>query len=263
MTQWRPQASRSSHVSLGEQQYRSADSNPGSPQMSGLSYDHQRRRPVYPYIPAHRAHSSDAFTGYSEPLVGSSHVPVRGLYSQTQFDTLSILSRVHNRPNPKIELGPVDDSVSFVVVDATQDDFPVVYCSQNFHRLTGYRREEIMGRNCRFLQHPPPDVPSGQISRAGPRSPAVDAFKHSLTLGQECQASLVNYRRDGEPFLNLISVIPIRWEENDGQQKEYYVGFQVDLEEALSRNHHAGIPESASIDSDVGRGPGDELWAET
>ncbi len=124
MTQWRPQASRSSHISansLGEQQYRSADSNPGSPQMSGLSYDHQMRRPVYPYIPAHRAHSSDAFTGYSEPLVGSSHVPMRGLYSQTQFDTLSILSRVHNRPDPKIELGPVDDSVSFVVVDATQD----------------------------------------------------------------------------------------------------------------------------------------------
>src|SRR5258708_19518876 len=72
---------------------------------------------------------------------------MRGLCCEIQFETLSIHARVHKPPDPKIELGPVDDSVSFVVVDATQDDFPVVYCSQNFHRLTGYRREEIMGRN--------------------------------------------------------------------------------------------------------------------
>jgi len=259
--QWQSQAPRSSRTatSLCEQQYRSNDSDRGLP---GPSHGPQRRQPVYPYIPAHRAHLSDAFTGYSEPIPpGSSHVPMRGLYSQTQFDTLSILSRVYNRPNPKIELGPVDDSVSFVVVDATQDDFPVVYCSQNFYRLTGYRREEIMGRNCRFLQHPPPDAPNSQISGSGPRSPAVDAFKRSLMLGQECQASLVNYRRDGEPFLNLISVVPIRWKEKDGQQKDYYVGFQADLNEALSRNHHTGIPES--IESDVECGSGDELWADT
>ena len=153
MTQWRPQESMSSHTSnsLGEPHYRNPNANPDSPHISTPSSicDAHRRQPVYPYIPAHRAHQSDAFTGYSEPVSpGSSHVPIRGLYSQTQFDTLSILSRVYTRPNPKIELGPVDDSVSFVVVDATQDDFPVVYCSQNFYRLTGYRRDEIMGRNC-------------------------------------------------------------------------------------------------------------------
>ena len=40
--------------------------------------------------------------------------------------------------------------------------------------------------------------------------------------------------RDGEPFLNLISVVPIRWKENDGEQKEYYVGFQADVR----KTHH-------------------------
>jgi PAS domain-containing protein len=105
---------------------------------------------VAPYIPASRTHPSDAFTGYSEPVPhgDAPYVTIRGLYSSTQFDTLSVLSRVYTRPDPKIELGPVDDSVSFVVVDGTKDDFPIVYCSQNFHKLTGYSREEIVGRNC-------------------------------------------------------------------------------------------------------------------
>lgn len=114
----------------------------------------ERRQPIAPYIPADRAQPSDTFTGYSEPIPASHSlslnptITIRGLYSSTQFDTLSVLSRVYTRPNPKIELGPVDDSVSFVVVDATEDDYPIVYCSQNFHKLTGYGREEIVGRNC-------------------------------------------------------------------------------------------------------------------
>ena len=186
----------------------------------------ERRRAVAPYIPASRAHPSDAFTGYSEPAPPgeSSYTSIRGLYSSSQFDTLPILSRVYTRPNPKIELGPVDDSVSFVVVDSMQSDFPIVYCSQNFYKLTGYKPEEIVGRNLvsrplsqdpnkysdglsslnvrllqtkRFLQYPPPDVSSASAGIGGPmpkeRSPAVEAFKKSLMLGQECQASLINY----------------------------------------------------------------------
>ncbi|KAF9516665.1 hypothetical protein BS47DRAFT_1327177 [Hydnum rufescens UP504] len=190
-----------------------------------------------------------------------------GLYSTTQFDTLSVLSRVYTRPNPKIELGPVDDSVSFVVVDGTKDDFPIVYCSQNFHKLTGYSREEIVGRNCRFLQYPPPDATGRHGGVTFPQQPhrsqAVEAFKRSLMLGQECQASLVNYRRDGEAFLNLISVVPIRWrEECTGEQKEYYVGFQVDLNEALGgETQDHSRPRQPALDEP--RGPGDETWAET
>jgi hypothetical protein len=50
----------------------------------------------------------------------------------------------------------------------------------------------------RFLQYPPPDVPNASgVDCPIPkeRSPAVEAFKRSLTLGQECQASLVNYSK--------------------------------------------------------------------
>lgn len=132
----------------GEATTSSANSNDTSASSSQTSVV-ERRRPVAPYIPASRAHPSDAFTGYSEPIVPgeSPYVSIRGLYSSSSFDTLSVLSRVYTRPNPKIELGPVDDSVSFVVVDSMQPDYPIVYCSQNFYKLTGYRQEEIVGRN--------------------------------------------------------------------------------------------------------------------
>jgi len=249
--------------------------NQGSSPSSQLVPSVEKRQPVAPYIPAERAHSSDAFTGYSEPVPtpggpGGPYVSIRGLYSTTQFDTLAVLSRVHTRPNPKIVLGPVDDSVSFVVVDSNQDDFPIVYCSENFRKLTGYGRDEIVGRNCRFLQYPPPDTIPSEVARPPTRSPAVEAFKRSLMLGQECQASIMNFRRDGEPFLNLISVIPIRWkDEVTGEDKEYHVGFQVDLNRALQTEPEAEEPPSASRvhythDPAVSsHGPGDESWAET
>ena len=46
--------------------------------------------------------------------------------------------RVATRPNPEINIGAVDLSCAFVVCDAELDDFPIVYCSDNFERLTGY-----------------------------------------------------------------------------------------------------------------------------
>lgn len=61
-----------------------------------------------------------------------------------------------------------------------------------------------------------------------------------LNAGKECQASLINYRRGGIPFINLVTVVPIPW---DGTDIVYHVGFQVDLVEqpnAILRNMRDG-----------------------
>jgi hypothetical protein len=61
-----------------------------------------------------------------------------------------------------------------------------------------------------------------------------------LNAGKECQASLINYRRGGVPFINLVTVVPIPWE---GTDIVYHVGFQVDLVEqpnAILRNMRDG-----------------------
>ncbi|KAG8696125.1 blue light receptor [Ceratobasidium sp. 394] len=169
--------------------------------------------------------STPAPTPIIGPLPTVSGTVMPGLYSTSGFDMLGVLARVASRPNPKIVLGPVDLTCSFTVVDVKRYDQPIVYSSPTFHRLTGYEQSEIMGRNCRFLQ-----APNGRVERGSTRTytdnAAVAHFKKSLAADKECQASLINYRKNGAPFINLVSIIPIKW---DSDEIRYHVGFQVDL----------------------------------
>lgn len=64
--------------------------------------------------------------------------PLPGLYSSSGFDMLGVLARVVARPNPQINIGPVDTSCSFLVVDARRYDMPIVFASTTFTELTGY-----------------------------------------------------------------------------------------------------------------------------
>ncbi|PWN91405.1 hypothetical protein FA10DRAFT_217732, partial [Acaromyces ingoldii] len=149
-------------------------------------------------------------------------------YTSTGFDLLGALMRVSTRPNPKITIGPVDLSCSFTIVDAKHPDQPIVHCSDTFCELTGYDRTEIIGRNCRFLQSPDGLVEAGS-ERMHTDNGAVAHIKKHCSRFQECQTSLINYRRDGSPFINLVTIIPIGW--GDSEEPVFLVGFQVDLVE--------------------------------
>ncbi|KAF2272445.1 uncharacterized protein EI97DRAFT_210109 [Westerdykella ornata] len=149
-------------------------------------------------------------------------------YSKTGFDMLGILSRVATRPNPQIDLGQVDLSCAFVVCDAQAEDCPIVYCSDNFGNLTGYNLDEIRGQNCRFLQSPEGKVEQG-TRRKYCDDRSVRALREAVDNFREAQVSLINYRKGGQPFMNLLTMIPISWEV--GGPVRYFVGFQVDLVE--------------------------------
>ena len=156
------------------------------------------------------------------------------VYSASGFDLLSILARVATRPNPKIALGPVDMTCSFAVVDTRRFDHPIVYASPTFYKLTGYCEDEVIGRNCRFLQAPDGNVQKGEIRRhTAPE--AVSHLRKSLVADKECQVSLVNYRKNGSAFINLVTVIPIPGgvhnHPEEADEVVYHVGFQVDLTE--------------------------------
>jgi PAS domain S-box-containing protein len=131
---------------------------------------------------------------------------------------------VATRPNPTIDIGPVDFSCAFCVCDTTQPDLPIVYCSEGFETLTGYSEEEIIGQNCRFLQYP-----GGRVSPKRPyqdvNSKTLQDLRRNISKRRETQHSIINYRKDGTCFQNLVTMIPIAW---DSPDIKYYVGFQAD-----------------------------------
>ncbi|MCJ1467960.1 blue light receptor [Pseudocyphellaria aurata] len=151
----------------------------------------------------------------------------RNAYSSSGFDMMGVLIRVATRPKPQINIGAVDMSCAFVVCDVTQHDLPIVYCSDIFERLTGYTKHEILGRNCRFLQAPDGKIQAG-VKRKYVDDQSVLRIKNMINQRQEAQISLINYRKGGQPFMNLLTMIPITW---DSEEIKYFVGFQVDLVE--------------------------------
>lgn len=115
---------------------------------------------------------------------------------------------------------------------------PVAYCSEAFETLTGYSKTEILGRNCRFLQHPHRHIASegGQVGNLEQmvqelNSTARTALKYAFERGEEARVTLINYKKSGAKFTNLLTTIPITWDEGEATSwpgKRYIVGFQAD-----------------------------------
>lgn len=102
----------------------------------------------------------------------------------------------------------------FVLTDPSLEDNPIIFASEEFYRMTGYGRDYVIGRNCRFLQGPKTDKSS------------VNRLKRCIDDGVEISEALLNYRRDGTPFMNLLMVAPLH--DNKGNVK-YQIGAQVDV----------------------------------
>lgn len=105
-------------------------------------------------------------------------------------------------------------------------DFPIVYASETFERLTGYTGPEIIGRNCRFLQSPDGQVTAGSRRRFTDND-AVLRLKNGVLECRDAQAWLLNYKKGGIPFMNLITMVPITLV--DGGDIIYFFGFQAVL----------------------------------
>ncbi|KAK6829381.1 hypothetical protein PG989_005783 [Apiospora arundinis] len=185
---------------------------------------------------AHQLSSACAATYLPQAEIQPSMLPVplappkeqKTIYSRSGFDMLKALRLVVTRKNPQINLGAVDMSCAFVVCDVTMNDCPIVYISDNFQNLTGYSRHDIIGQNCRFLQAPDGKVEAG-TKREFVDNRAAFNLKQKIAERKEVQQSLINYRKGGNPFLNLLTMIPIPW---DTSEIRYFIGFQIDLVES-------------------------------
>lgn len=123
---------------------------------------------------------------------------------------------------------------SFVVADAALPDTPIVFASDAFLDLTGYRRDEVVGRNCRFLQGPRTD------------QAAVARVREAVASEQEVAVQLLNYTKGGREFLNFFQMSPVR----DSLGKcRFFVGVQIDLGAAAADS--AGPPQEAVVSPQV------------
>ena len=86
---------------------------------------------------------------------------------------------------------------SITIVDVRQPDMPLVYVNPAFERVTGYSFDEVVGRNCRFLQ--------GE-DRA---QPVLDDLRAAISEGKNATVILRNYKKDGTMFWNELQVSPV------------------------------------------------------
>lgn len=102
----------------------------------------------------------------------------------------------------------------YCVSDPSLPDNPIVYASEEFYNTSQYGREYVIGRNCRFLQGP-------KTSDA-----SVKRLIEALAAGNEVSETILNYRRDGTPFMNLLMIAPLY--DNKGTVR-YFLGCQIDV----------------------------------
>ncbi|WP_206185933.1 PAS domain-containing protein [Sphingosinicella sp. BN140058] len=109
-----------------------------------------------------------------------------------------------------------------VVTDPEQPDNPIVLANQSFLDLTGYSPEEVVGRNCRFLQGP------------ATNADAVRTIREALAAERELTVELLNYRKDGSTFWNELFISPVH--DDDGRLL-YLFGSCKDVTQRKEANH--------------------------
>ncbi|MFZ9031850.1 MAG: PAS domain S-box protein [Robiginitalea sp.] len=101
-----------------------------------------------------------------------------------------------------------------LISDARLPDMPIIYSNEAFSRITGYAREEVLGKNCRFLQGADTDREK------------VRAIREALEKGVTSRVVLRNYRKDGSLFWNELTITPI---EDAGGAVTHFIGVQNDV----------------------------------
>nr|AML78031.1 putative LOV domain-containing protein [Lindsaea linearis] len=128
------------------------------------------------------------------------------LQSNMLAATPSLVSMETGQPSRRLEMLLQSSPCGLIVTDSLEPDHPIIYVNKVFEFITGYKAEEILGRNCRFLQY--------RGSFAQRRHPSVDCaivaeIRRCIAEGLEFRGELLNFRKDGTPLMNKLCLTPI------------------------------------------------------
>ena len=101
-----------------------------------------------------------------------------------------------------------------IITNPSLPDNPIIYANRGFELITGYSVESVLGRNCRFMQ-------GGQTERK-----TAAMIKKAVTKQKECVVEILNYKKDGTPFWNRLSITPVR---DDSGKTTHFIGVQSDV----------------------------------
>ena len=102
----------------------------------------------------------------------------------------------------------------------TDADQLVVFANEAFATTTGFREEEVLGRNCRFLQGPDTDADT------------IASIRAALARGDQFRGEVLNYRKDGSSFWNLLTITPLR---DADDRVGHFVSVQQDVTDEVLR----------------------------
>jgi PAS domain S-box-containing protein len=132
---------------------------------------------------------------------------------------------------------PLDDMirtspVAAVITNPRLPDNPIIECNEGFIALTGYSRDEILGRNCRFL--------AGQ----GTESESTKKLRDAIHRQQPLITQILNYRKDGTPFRNAVMIAPTF---DAAGVLEYYIGSHMEITTATPQPKAVGRDEAIAL----------------
>ncbi|WP_404942712.1 PAS domain-containing protein, partial [Pseudomonas poae] len=119
-----------------------------------------------------------------------------------------------------------------IVTDPNAPDNPIIFANQAFLQMTGYAHEEIVGKNCRFLQGAETDPE------------VVNSLRDAIKNKQEFSTEILNYKKDGSSFWNALFISPIQ---NEKGELIYFFASQLDI--SRRRDAEEGLRQAQKMEA--------------